>query len=863
MSEVLFLREQIAQLQKQLSYSKSEFNARIAELEQKLKESQEQLQSARQAELALKASQAELLALFNAIQDVILIFNAEGRYLNIAPSGAPLLCQLHPELLGKTIHEVLPPACADSFLKCIQQALTNKKAFKTEYSLPISDQEVWFEATITPMSEDTVVCVARDITDVHNELCLRKASEAALLENEAKYQNLVENIGVLMFSMSLEGTFIYVSPQYKNILGWEPSELLGQPFAPLLHPDDLLLAQRTVEEMVATKKQRTQIEFRHLRKDGSWCWMRAVNALIVNPDGRISGFQGILSDISDVYEELRLRKAAEAALSQQEAQYRSIFETVSDGITVVDLDTGKIVVANPAFYQMHGYSQAEFLQLSPTDFVHIDSLQRFGEFIHTIKNGGEFHTQAVDIRKDGTDFEIEVTGKLLDYNGKPHALSVVRDISDRKLAEQEQRRLLTILEATTDIVCMTDAAGNNCYLNKAGQKILDIPASETNNFHISEVIGISILEEFQNQIIPTAVREEIWSGESIFRCRNGEEFPVSQVLIAHKNEHGEVEFFSSIARDIRDRQHIEVQLRQQAEDLAQALEELQRTQAQMIQAEKMSSLGQLVAGIAHEINNPVNFIHGNLRYLEEHTQDLLRLVHLYQTSNVPKFQNGSCDSVLAEPPNALQTLCEEIDLEYIQEDLPKILNSMKVGTQRIRQIVLSLRNFSRMDEAEFKAVDIHEGIDSTLMILQNRLKQKPELPGIRVIKNYSSLPLVECYAGQLNQVFINILANAIDALEQRIENEVFIPTITIDTALIDSDWVKIAIADNGLGMPEKVEKQVFNPFFTTKPVGKGTGMGMSISYQIIAEKHTGKLECHSKLGQGTEFVITIPIRNRS
>lgn len=359
------------------------------------------------------------------------------------------------------------------------------------------------------------------------------------------------------------------------------------------------------------------------------------------------------------------------------------------------------------------------------------------------------------------------------------------------------------------------------------------------------------------------MQQGIWSGEALMRSRNGEEFPVSQVIIAHKNEQGEVEFLSTIARDIRDRQQIEARLRQQAQDLEATVQELQRTQTQMIQAEKMSSLGQLVAGVAHEINNPVNFIHGNLNYLEEHTQDLLRIIEVYQQKNT-NYEPG------------LQDLHEEIDLEYIQQDLPKILNSMKVGTQRIRQIVLSLRTFSRMDEAEFKAVDIHAGIDSTLMILQHRLKEQPERPAIQVIKEYGVLPSVECYAGQLNQVFMNILANAIDALEESVVSGQWsvvnaevtdkgqqtndIPTIRISTSVIGSNWIKMAIADNGMGMSEKTQQQIFNPFFTTKPVGKGTGMGMSISYQIITEKHGGKLLCNSHLGKGTEFIIEIPIQ---
>lgn len=316
----------------------------------------------------------------------------------------------------------------------------------------------------------------------------------------------------------------------------------------------------------------------------------------------------------------------------------------------------------------------------------------------------------------------------------------------------------------------------------------------------------------------------------------------------------ELATYEQLKQEIIQRQKAEATLREsearersKSEELAQTLEELKLAQAKLIQSEKMSSLGQLVAGVAHEINNPVNFIHGNIAPLGEYIEDLLEIIHIYE-------ENFDVD-------HQIQALYEEVDLEYIKEDLPKILNSLTLGTQRIRQIVLSLRIFSRIDEADFKAVDVHEGMDSTLMILQHRLKAQKERAEINVIKNYGNLPLLECYAGQLNQVFMNILTNGIDALEEKFNSEnINLPLeITITTSVLNEQWIKIAIADNGSGIPDHIKNQIFNPFFTTKAVGKGTGMGMSISYQIITEKHKGSLECYSEYGQGTEFIIKIPI----
>ena len=292
-------------------------------------------------------------------------------------------------------------------------------------------------------------------------------------------------------------------------------------------------------------------------------------------------------------------------------------------------------------------------------------------------------------------------------------------------------------------------------------------------------------------------------------------------------------------------------LEERSQSLEVALGELKALQMKLVESEKMSALGIMVAGIAHEINNPVSFIYGNLEYADDYHKSLLRLVHSYQR-------------YYPEPVDAIQEEIEEIDLDFLKQDSKKLFQSMKLGAERIQEIVKSLRTFSRLDESDFKVVDIHEGLDSTLTILNNRLKPSPTNPdGIQLIRDYEvTFPQISCYPGPLNQVFMNIIVNSIDAIDELMEEGTmspsFRPTIKVSTKLLNQNQARIQISDNGLGIPANIKDKLFDPFFTTKPVGKGTGLGLAISYQIITEKHKGQLWYDSSPVQGTICTIELP-----
>ncbi|MEG4876405.1 PAS domain S-box protein [Microcoleus sp. CZ3-B4] len=574
--------------------------------------------------------------------------------------------------------------------------------------------------------------------------------------------------------------------------------------------------------------------------------------------GKLAYISTIARDISDRFQ-------AEQALQVSQARFAGIVEIADDAIISVDADQ-KIILFNQGAERIFGWTAAEAIGQSlnlllPEAFVapHSHLVSNFGDGVKQARNMGN-RKEIFARRRDGTQFPAEASISKLEVAGEIIFTAILRDVTASRQAEEfvrlSEERYRSLAMATAQMVWTTNASG-----------IFDRPQPDWMAY-----TGIS-LEEKDNSI--EAVHPEdrdrtrqawkraietksLYEVEHRLRAADGSyrHFWVRGVPLLAAD--GSIREWVGTHTDISDRVQVlealkqsEGQYRSQAAELEKAVRELHQAQTQLIQTEKISSLGQLVAGVAHEINNPINFIYGNITHASQYATDLLSLLNLYQE----KYPN---------PVPEIVEAAEDIEIDFLMEDFTKILESMKVGADRIRDLVVSLRNFSRLDESQMKLVDIHEGIESTLLILQHRIKANVVRPAIEIIKEYGNFPPVECYVGQLNQVFMNLLGNALDALEEynssHSSQEIYSRhnRIRISTSA-NSDTVTIRIADNGMGINQEVIGKLFDPFFTTKPVGKGTGLGLSISYQIIVEKHRGKLQCISAPGEGAEFVIEIPI----
>ena len=584
-------------------------------------------------------------------------------------------------------------------------------------------------------------------------------------------------------------------------------------------------------------------------------------------------------------EEIAERQYLENAFTQ----IGTALESANDAICITD-SMGQPIYANLAFNDLFAYSLSELQQANKFQalFTGGKTDSQIAQVIHAaVMHGGTWSSELEMIDRDQQYIPIYLkVNPVQNPDGEVIGTTYIcANIRDRKAAEAEINQsfaaLGATLEATADGILVLDAIGNIIICNQKFVDIWRIPEriftshddSYILNYVATRIITAKHLHNFGKDLDGEENSFEIVELDDgrTLECYSQPQNALQNVLNSCAGRVWSL-------RDITERLAAEALVRAseekyrlQAEILENALQELKSTQSQLIQAEKMSGLGQLVAGIAHEINNPVNFIYGNLSYADNYTNELLNLVKIYRTH----YPN---------PVEAVQAKLEEIDIDFLTDDFVKLISSIRVGAERIQKIVQSLNKFSRSDEEGYKCVDIHEGIDSTLMILQSRLKVTPNRPEIWVEKIYGDLPQVECYAGQLNQVFMNLLTNAIDALEedallkgtwqivddkpQWIREDGKVSKILIQTEVqidpkIDTrngDRLLVKVSDNGNGILEELRNRLFDLFFTTKPVGKGTGLGLSIAYQIITENHGGKLSFTSEMGKGTEFVIEIPLK---
>ncbi len=752
----------------------------------------------KESERILQEQEQFLRSIYNGVEQAIFVVDVfpkgNFRYVGLNPAAERLVGISSADIAGKTFEDVYSPKTAQ-FVRAHYMKCFQSATSRTyeEYQV-FKGVETWSLTTLTPLRDahNRIYRIVGTTIDITE----RKKAEI----EQQKLITIIENSRDFIALASSEGKPFFLNPAGRRMVGLTVDESVDEPVEELnmfkfFMPEDLPVVLSEILPAVLENGS-WQGEFRLKNFKTGQPIPVDCNAFVVKapPTNKSIGFAMVNRDISQQKELVNF-------LQQSEQKFRD-------------------VAAREALQNRIGSLIRHSLDIQTIVETVVQQISQFLQIDHCF-----FMWLVPDDKK--------VTKKVTwDLVSEVKNTALPNLISREFLPSHPLTKQLLNLEVfraddISNLIASGTASGQEQISDLGYRALLALPL-ETRSGRIG-VIGCGHSHGSQH-----------WQQEDVEMLQS----ICSQVAIAIN----QAELYSQSVESARI-------ANAKSQDLENALRELKQTQANLIQAEKMSSLGQMVAGVAHEINNPVGFIYGNLEYARDYANHLLKLVQLYRDT-------------YSQPTPKISAAIEELDLDFLMVDFPKLLDSMKVGAERIREIVKSLRTFSRLDESDMKRVDLHENLESALMILQHRLKKTSQRPAIHVVKDYGELPLVSCYAGQLNQVFMNLLANAIDAIEERdktrTESEIIInpSTINISTRMLENNWVQIRIQDNGIGIKPDAMSKIFDPFYTSKPVGKGTGLGLSISYQIVVEKHHGTMRCisewQSERQGGTEFIVEIP-----